>query len=80
MIAHRPVVAATALGLCSLALYALLFLFADELVGLAERTRQGDKLLFLVPIAIAFLFSWIHGSFTGQFWEALGIRAAGRHK
>ena len=77
---RRPIAAAVAFGLGSLILYVLLFAYSDELVRLAERTRQGDKALFLVPIAIAFLFSWVHGTFTGHFWEALGFRAAARNK
>ncbi len=76
----KTVVAAASFGIGSLVLYMLLFAYADQLVAWAEQTRQGHKLLFLVPIAIAFLFSWVHGSFTGHFWELLGVRAASKHK
>ena len=30
----------------------------------------------LLPIATAFLFSFVHGSFTSNFWTAFGIEAA----
>lgn len=76
----KTAVATAVFGIGSLALYLLLFAYADQLVLWAEQTRQGQKLLFVVPIAIAFLFSWVHGSFTGHFWELLGVRAAGKHK
>jgi hypothetical protein len=28
-----------------------------------------------VPVAMAFLFSLVHGAFTGHFWDVLGIKA-----
>jgi hypothetical protein len=77
---RRPIAAALAFGLGSLSLYVLLFAYSDQLVRWAEETRRGDKALFLAPIVIAFLFSWIHGTFTGHFWEVLGFRAAARNK
>lgn len=63
-------------GAVSVALYWLLLTHSDQLVEFAKRTHQGEKMYFLVPIAIAFLFSFVHGAFTGHFWEALGIKAA----
>jgi hypothetical protein len=63
-------------GAASAALYILLFLFADETVELARRTREGERLWSLVPIATAFLFSLVHGAFTAYFWDALGLKAA----
>jgi hypothetical protein len=69
-------VKAVSYGAASIALYALLYLYADETVELARRTREGEKLWFLVPIAIAFVFSYVHGAFTGYFWDALGLKAA----
>lgn len=62
-------------GIASLGLYFLLFLFNDEIRHMAEATGRGDKTLFFVPIIIAFIFSIIHGAFTGHFWEALGVKA-----
>jgi hypothetical protein len=67
-------------GVVSLALYALLFLFSDETVELARRTREGEKLWFVVPIVIAFVFSLVHGAFTAYFWDAIGLKPAQRKK
>lgn len=67
-------------GAASAALYFLLYLFADEAIELARRTREGERVWFLVPIAIAFLFSLVHGAFTAHFWEAVGLRAARKGK
>ena len=30
----------------------------------------------VVPVVTVFLFSYIHGSFAGSFWSALGIEAS----
>lgn len=76
----RPVVKTLAYGAASLALYAALFVHADQFLEWARRTRDGEKWLALVPVAVAFVFSWVHGAFTGCFWEALGLRAAGAGK
>jgi hypothetical protein len=62
---------AVGLGIASLVLYALLF--GNEQMVI-ELTRQG-KWTFIVPIAIAFVFSFVHGAFTGQFWDVLGVKA-----
>lgn len=67
-------------GAASIALYALLFLYADETVELARRTREGERAWFLVPVVIAFVFFYVHGAFTGYFWDAVGLKAAGRGK
>lgn len=66
------------LGLVSATLYTLLYLYGDSLRHTAELTYQGDKQLFFIPIIIAFLFSFVHGAFTGHFWEALGLKAASK--
>lgn len=63
------------LGAASAGLYLLLFVFADPLITLAQQTRDGHKLYALIPIAIAMVFSFVHGAFTGQFWDLLGLRA-----
>lgn len=63
-------------GIASVILYWLLLSYSDQLVELANRTRQGEKLWFIVPIVIAFVFSYVHGNFTGHFWESLGVKAA----
>lgn len=71
----KPFYYATLYGIASLGLYFLLFLFNDEIRQMAEATSRGDKSLFFVPIIIAFIFSIVHGAYTGYFWEALGISA-----
>jgi hypothetical protein len=63
-----------ALGLAALVLYWLLFAYEAAILDVSARGRW----YFLVPIAIAFLFSFVHGAFTGRFWDALGIKASGR--
>ena len=71
----RALVLTLVLGAASAGLYVLLFLFADRLTELAQLTREGNKLYALVPLAIAMVFSFVHGAFTGHFWDLLGLRA-----
>lgn len=71
----RPITATLLYGAASLLLYALLFVYADQFVAWAEQTKE-HKSLFLIPVAVAFVFSYFHGAFTGHFWESLGLRAA----
>jgi hypothetical protein len=40
---------------------------------------KGGMYAFL-PIVTAFVFSYIHGTFTGHFWTVLGIEAARKKK
>lgn len=63
-------------GAASIALYIVLLTHSDLLIELAQRTKNGEKWLFFVPITVAFVFSYIHGTFTGQFWERIGLRAS----
>lgn len=42
--------------------------------GLAE---PGHPWHVALPILVAFLISYVHGAFTGLFWEAMGLKAAG---
>ncbi len=62
------------LGLVSLVLYVLLFTNADAILTLSLQKGWG----FIVPIAIAFLFSFVHGAFTGGFWDMMGLKAQAR--
>jgi hypothetical protein len=71
----RALVLTLVLGAMSAVLYLLLFAYSDRLTELAQLTRAGDKLLALVPLAIAMVFSFVHGAFTGHFWDLLGLRA-----
>jgi hypothetical protein len=63
-------------GVGSIALFYVLFLYADKTVEWAALTREGHKAYFLIPIAIPFIFSIVHGAFTGYFWDALGMKPA----
>lgn len=74
--ASRPLLPTLIFGVASLALYLLLFVFADQFVDWARRSQHGERLLAVVPILVAFVFSYFHGAFTGHFWESLGLRAA----
>jgi hypothetical protein len=58
-------------GVPSVGLYSLLYTFEDSLL---ELSAQGGW-LFIVPVAIAFAFSFVHGGFTAHFWDLLGIKA-----
>ena len=59
-------------GTLSVGLYTLLFVKQD----LVNATFGKGGLYALLPIATAFAFSFVHGTFTGSFWSALGIEAA----
>lgn len=76
MSARRSIAITVLLGGASAALYVALLANSDLLVDLANRTRNGEKWLFFVPVAVAFAFSYIHGAFTGHFWESIGLRAS----
>jgi len=69
---NKALVSAIIFGALSIGLYALLFV-KEELVN---STFGKGGIYALLPIATAFLFSFIHGNFTGSFWSALGIEAA----
>lgn len=58
------------LGLLSLGLYVLLFLNERAVLELSVKYWWS----FLVPTAIAFVFSFAHGAFTGAFWDAVGLK------
>lgn len=62
-------------GVLSIGLYALLYFFSADLVQIAQETHSGNKSLFIVPVAIALIFSLAHGRFTSYFWDAMGIKA-----
>ena len=71
----RALVLTLVLGAMSAVLYLLLFIYSDRLTELAQLTRSGEKLLALVPLVVAMVFSLVHGAFTGHFWDLLGLRA-----
>lgn len=63
-------------GIVSVALYGILLSNQD----LANDYVSRGGLFALLPIAVAFLFSIVHGSFTGKFWTVMGIEAAKKKK
>jgi hypothetical protein len=72
----KPYLSALIWGLVSVAIYATL-LNQQDLIN--ANFANGGVYAFL-PIATAFLFSIVHGNFTGQFWTVLGVEAAKKHK
>jgi hypothetical protein len=61
-------------GALSGLLYLALYLFQNDIVQLADATRHGTRIDFIVPIIIALVFSLVHGSFTERFWGMLGLK------
>lgn len=59
------------LGILSAVLYFLLYRFEGIILDWSERGGW----YFMVPISIAFIFSFVHGAFTGHFWDFLGVKA-----
>jgi len=72
----KPIGKMIIMGIISVALYVGLFMQQDLINGYNAR---GGLYAFL-PIATAFLFSFVHGSFTGDFWTVLGIEASKKKK
>jgi drug/metabolite transporter superfamily protein YnfA len=72
----KPIGKMLVMGVISLALYALLLLKQDVIIGYIG---QGG-LYAILPIITAFIFSYVHGSFTGDFWTVMGIEAAKKKK
>lgn len=72
----KPVGKMLLMGVISVALYTLLLLKQDVINGYVG---QGGMYAFL-PIITAFMFSFAHGSFTGDFWTVMGIEAAKKKK
>ena len=72
----KPVVAMLVMGVVSLALYATLLLKQDMI----NSTFAQGGWYALLPIIVAFVFSYFHGGFTGHFWTVLGVEAARKKK
>ncbi len=72
----KPVASLVLMGVISVALYAALLLKQDVI---NEYVGRGG-LYAILPIITAFIFSIVHGSFTGNFWTVLGIEAAKKKK
>jgi hypothetical protein len=72
----KPYGTAIIFGIRSLALYVVL-LTQQEVVN--EYFTKGGVYAFL-PIAAAFIVSFVHGNFTGNFWTVLGVEASKKKK
>lgn len=59
-------------GLASLSLYIGVFIYAEPLTSLFARGGMYS----LLPVISVFLFSYVHASFAGNVWTALGIEAS----
>ena len=68
---RNPTARTLILGLASAGLYAALYLYSEELLAWSAKGQW----MFVLPVAIAFIFSMVHGTFTGLFWDVLGIKA-----
>ena len=67
----KAVKSAAVFGLLTAAFYAAIFL--NEGTVMKYFTKGG--MYALLPVGAAFLVSFIHGAFAGNFWTALGIEA-----
>lgn len=72
----KPIGKMLVMGIISLALYTLLLSKQDVIISYIG---QGG-LYSILPIITAFIFSYVHGSFTGDFWTVMGIEAAKKKK
>jgi hypothetical protein len=72
----KPIGKMILMGAISAALYTVL-LTNQDIVN-ANFARGG--LYATLPILVALIFSYVHGSFTGDFWTVLGIEASKKRK
>lgn len=68
---RRQLARTVVLGAATAFLYWLLFTNEAEVVRLSSE----GKWAFWIPVSIAFVFSFAHGAFTGEFWDVLGVKA-----
>jgi len=68
----RHVVRSLVFGAGAAALYAAVFTNTDFITNLSAK----GGFYAVVPVITVLLFSYVHGSFTGAFWSALGIEAS----
>lgn len=72
----KPYAMMFVMGSISVALYTALLMNQDLL-----NTHFGKGGLYaFLPILTAFVFSYVHGTFTGDFWTVLGIEASKKKK
>ncbi|BCB95698.1 hypothetical protein JZK55_06200 [Dissulfurispira thermophila] len=72
----KPIGRMIIMGIISIALYTALLTnqaIINNYVG------RGGIYAFL-PIVMAFIFSFVHGNFTGDFWAVIGVEAARKKK
>jgi len=67
----NAVILTASLGFLSVTLYFLLYHFEQPILDLSEKGGW----YFIVPLSMAFVFSIVHGAFTGRFWDLLGVKA-----
>ncbi|MBI5205476.1 MAG: hypothetical protein HZA11_11215 [Nitrospirae bacterium] len=67
----KPIGKMIFMGILSVALYAVLLMKQDAINSYFGR----GGIYALLPIVTAFIFSFIHGAFTGDFWTVLGVEA-----
>jgi hypothetical protein len=67
----KPIGKTVFYGLVTAALYAAVFSQADAIMQLF--TKGG--MYAALPIGTVFVFSFAHGSFTGNLWSVLGVEA-----
>ncbi len=72
----RPVGKMIVMGIISITLYTALLMNQDIINNYVGR---GGVYAFL-PIVVAFIFSFVHGNFTGYFWTVMGVEAAKKKK
>lgn len=68
----KPYAATFVYGVAVIAMYAGLLTNQD----LINTTFAKGGWYALLPIATAFILSFAHGNFTGNFWSALGVEAS----
>ena len=69
---RKPYGSMLLMGAISIALYTILLMNQDLINHYFGR---GGVYAFL-PIVTAFVFSFVHGTFTGDFWTVIGVEAA----
>jgi hypothetical protein len=67
----KPVIRMLVFGICSTALYAVVFSYQSLITAYFTR----GALYAVLPISTAFAISFVHGNFTSYFWSVLGIEA-----
>ena len=69
---RRALKSAIAFGVLTAALYLAVFL--NQGTVMTYFTKGG--IYGALPVMTAFLFSFVHGAFTGNFWTAVGVEAS----